>query len=197
MSRLKSELLAYLDVVFAGMPGASGSLLRSRYVARRLGACGAGSSVGTGCILQSPQNIRFGHSVGCGARGFFAATDGRIDIGNRVSFNTNVHLNAENGGVIVFGDNVLVGPNVVLRAADHRFERTDIPIRDQGHIAGSITIEDDVWLGANVTVLSGVRIGRGAVVAAGAVVATDVPPYAVVGGVPAKILKMRKPADAS
>jgi len=58
---------------------------------------------------------------------------------------------------------------------------------------GDIVVEDDVWIGHGATVLSGVRIGQGAVVAAGAVVTKDVPPYAIVGGVPAKIIKYRFP----
>jgi serine acetyltransferase len=56
---------------------------------------------------------------------------------------------------------------------------------------GNIVIDDDVWIGYGVTILSGVHIGQGAVVAAGAVVTKDVPPYAIVGGVPAKIIKYR------
>lgn len=113
-----------------------------------------------------------------------------------MSFNTNVHVNADNGR-ISFGNHVLVGPNVVIRASNHRFDRTDTPIRDQGHSTGEITIEDDIWLGANVSVLGGVRIGRGAVVAAGAVVTKDVASFSVVGGVPARLIKMREPRNAS
>lgn len=56
---------------------------------------------------------------------------------------------------------------------------------------GSITIEDDVWIGYRVTILSGVHVGQGAVIAAGAVVTTNIPPYAIVGGVPAKVIKYR------
>jgi len=65
------------------------------------------------------------------------------------------------------------------------------PIRDQGHRPGEIIVEDDVWLGANVTVIGSVRVGQGAVVAAGAVVTKDVEPYSIVGGVPAKFIKKR------
>jgi galactoside O-acetyltransferase len=114
-----------------------------------------------------------------------------------VALNTNVHINASVGGRIVIGDDVLMGPNVVLRASDHRFDLTDVPIRAQGHDAGEIHIADDVWLGANVTVVRGVRIGRGAVVAAGAVVTRDVPPFSVVGGVPARMLRSRGSEGAS
>lgn len=135
--------------------------------------------------------MRFGRSVTCGERCFFAAVGGEIDIGDRVAFNTNVHVNASLGKRIRIGNDVLIGPNVVLRSADHRFERIDVPIRNQGHVAGEILIEDDVWIGANVVIVSGVRVGRGAVLAAGAIVTSDVAPLTVVGGVPARLIKSR------
>ena len=145
-----------------------------------------------GCVFSAPENIFFGAGVLCGERGFFGASGGRIDVGDRVSFNTNVHINAEVGGSITIGDFCLIGPNVVIRSADHRFDRLDIPIRDQGHVCKPIVIESDVWLGANVVVVAGVRIGHGAVVAAGAVVTKDVLPMTVVAGVPAKPIRSRE-----
>jgi len=91
------------------------------------------------------------------------------------------------------GKYVLIGPHVAVIDANHRFDRLDIPIKYQGYqYKGPVIIEDDVFIGANVTILSGVRIGTGAVVGAGAVVNRDVPPYAVVGGVPARVIKYRK-----
>jgi galactoside O-acetyltransferase len=65
------------------------------------------------------------------------------------------------------------------------------PIRLQGHDAGTIVIEDNVWLAANVTVVGGVRIGRGSVIAAGAVVTSDIEPYSIAGGVPARLIRRR------
>ena len=120
---------------------------------------------------------------------------GRIVLGNRVKLNERVHLNASIFGQIDIGDDVLMGPGVVLRASDHRFEQVDLPIRAQGHRPGRIVIEDDVWLGANVTVVAGTRIGRGAVVAAGAVVTRDVEPFSIVGGVPARVIGSRRKAE--
>jgi galactoside O-acetyltransferase len=117
--------------------------------------------------------------------------DGDIEIGDRVSLNANVYLNASGGGRIVVGHDVLVGPNAVFRTSDHVTLDPERPIREQGHAAGVIILEEDVWIAANVTVVGGVRIGRGAVVAAGAVVTADVEPYSVVGGVPARLIKRR------
>lgn len=147
---------------------------------------------GPGLLVLGGDRIRLGTHFSCWRLCTLAAcTDGTIDIGNHVSLNANVYLNACSGGTIRIGNDVLIGPNVVLRASDHRFDDLSRPMRTQGHTAGTIIIEDDVWLGANVTVVGGVRIGRGAVVAAGAVVTEDVPPNAIVGGVPARLIRLR------
>jgi galactoside O-acetyltransferase len=189
--RLGQEARDYIDAITAGLPGVVGQRVRAWYVSRSLAACGDRLVVERGCTFVAPANIRFGHAVSCGQRGFFTADGGSIQVGDRVGFNTNVHVNASFGNRIQLGSDVLVGPNVVLRSSSHRFDRTDVPIREQGHEAGEIVIEDDVWLAANVTVLGGVRIGRGAVVAAGAVVTKDVDPFTVVGGVPARFIRKR------
>lgn len=70
-------------------------------------------------------------------------------------------------------------------------QRLDLTMKNDAQTKGDIIIDDDVWIGYGATILSGVHIGQGAVVAAGAVVTSDVPPYAIVGGVPARILKYR------
>lgn len=106
-------------------------------------------------------------------------------IGNNCSLNSNVMINADGGGTIEIGNDVLIAPNVVVRASNHAFFRTDIPINQQGHIAGHIYIGNDVWICSNVVILPGITIGKGAIVAAGAVVTKDVAPYDIVGGIPA------------
>lgn len=105
---------------------------------------------------------------------------------------------------LIIGDFCSIGPNVVfVLKADHPINRIStfpFKVKSLGGefeaiSKGNIVLEDDVWIGCNVTVLSGVHIGQGAVVAAGAVVDKDVPPYAVVGGVPAKVIKYRFTED--
>jgi acetyltransferase-like isoleucine patch superfamily enzyme len=91
-------------------------------------------------------------------------------------------------GPVYIGNHVHIAQGVVITALNHRFQRPDLRIDEQGVATKPIVIDEDVWIGANATVLPGVRIGRHAVVAAGAVVAHDVPPYTVVGGVPARNL---------
>ena len=87
------------------------------------------------------------------------------------------------------GENVLIGPNVVMRTSNHNFSDKNKNIKDQGHNSGDIHIEDNVWIGSNCVILSNVTIGKGAVIAAGAVVNKDVLPFTVVGGIPAKKIK--------
>ena len=93
------------------------------------------------------------------------------------------------GGVSI-GDRVYTSPFTQILAVNHIFEDPNRPFVDQGISAEGITIEDDVWLGAGAIVTDGVRIGKGAVVAAGAVVTKDVAPHTVVGGIPAKPMKV-------
>ena len=94
-------------------------------------------------------------------------------------------------GFIAIGSNVLMGPRVSLLAEDHNAGSTDQPIKAQGVTRLPITIEDDVWLGAGATVVGGVTIGRGSIVAAGSVVTRDVEPFSVVAGVPAALVRSR------
>lgn len=92
-------------------------------------------------------------------------------------------------GGITIGDRVYTAPQVQLLAVNHIYDDPTRPMVEQGITAQGIVVEDDVWIGAGAIVTDGVRVGKGAVVAAGAVVTQDVPPYTVVGGVPAKVLK--------
>jgi maltose O-acetyltransferase len=96
-------------------------------------------------------------------------------------------------GHAVIGRHVMMGPDCVLFSNNHRFDRLDIPMREQGWCEQSpVIIEGDVWIGTRVIILPGRRIGAHAIVGAGAVVTRDVPPYAIVGGNPAKIVGWRK-----
>jgi len=104
------------------------------------------------------------------------------------------------GYKVKIGDFCSIGPNVLfVLKGDHLTDRiSTFPFKvkvlgekNEAVSKGDIVLDDDVWIGANVTVLSGVHIGQGVVVAAGAVVNSDVPPYAVVGGVPAKVIRYR------
>ncbi|MCK5536144.1 MAG: acyltransferase [Bacteroidales bacterium] len=92
---------------------------------------------------------------------------------------------------ISIGNDVMISQYVSIRDTDHAFNRVDIPMNRQGIATAPIVIEDDVWIAHGVIITKGVTIGKGAIIAGGAVVTKDVPPYAIVGGIPAKILKYR------
>ena len=92
-------------------------------------------------------------------------------------------------GGVTLGDRVYTSPFTQLIAVNHVFDDPERSFVEQGITAQGIVVEDDVWLGANVVVTDGVRIGQGAVVAAGAVVTKDVPPHTVVAGVPARPIR--------
>lgn len=115
------------------------------------------------------------------------------DCGRNIHLGRDVFVNAgckfQDQGGIYLGDRVLVGHNVVLATLNHSLDPAH---RGDLHPA-PIRIGNDVWIGANATVLPGVTIGDGAVVAAGAVVTRDVPPLTVVGGVPARVIKTIEP----
>lgn len=114
---------------------------------------------------------------------------GFIEIGDYSSVNAYTVMQGTGG--IKIGNNVRIGAHTAIVASNHNFQDPTRLIKDQGWTAQGITIEDDVWIGMNVSITDGVTIGRGSVVAAGAVVTQDVPPYTVVGGVPAKVIKNR------
>lgn len=111
------------------------------------------------------------------------------DFGNRVTFGKNVFINhsaiLSSSGGIEFGDNVMVAPGLKIATINH-----DMYDRHITYTYGKVTVKENAWIGMGVTICPGVTIGKYAVVAAGSVVTKDVPDYAVVGGVPAKVIKM-------
>ncbi|WPC72443.1 acyltransferase [Vibrio porteresiae] len=117
------------------------------------------------------------------------------DFGKNISIGTDVFINSgchfQDQGGITIGDHSLIGHKVVLATINHDLNPTNNRIN---HYA-PIHIGQHVWIGSNATVLPGVTIGDWAVIAAGAVVAKDVPAYTVVGGVPAKVLKTVESAE--
>lgn len=106
--------------------------------------------------------------------------------------NTRIGLHTTVIGPVEIGSNVNLAQGIVVTALNHNFTDCTRRIDEQGISTAKVTIGNDVWIGANATVLPGVTIGNHSVVAAGAVVTKDVPPYSLVGGVPAKILKKLK-----
>lgn len=111
-----------------------------------------------------------------------------ISIGN----NSGLGLRCFVRGPLEIGDYVMMGPDVVILTASHKFDSTDIPINKQGvDLPKPVKIDDDVWIGARVIILPGVTIGKGVIIGAGAVVTKNVPDFAIAGGNPAKIIRYR------
>jgi acetyltransferase-like isoleucine patch superfamily enzyme len=98
-------------------------------------------------------------------------------------------------GGLEIGNNVLIAVNTVIIPSNHNFSDLATSIKDQGETSKGIFIEDNVWIGANCTILDGVRIGSGSVIAAGSVVNRDISPNALVAGIPAKFIKCRASDD--
>jgi len=126
-----------------------------------------------------------------------APSGGDIRVGARSLLNVFVTLIGH--GDIDMGADVLVGPHTTIAAANHRYDARDRPINEQPISREGIRIGDDVWIGANCTVLDGVTIGDGCVVAAGSVVTNSVPSGVVVAGAPADVIESRAdpPTDRS
>lgn len=138
------------------------------------GACGKNVVIGNGSSFTY-RNIYIGDNVYIGGNAMFMCTRANIILGN----------------------NIMFGPHVFIITGGHRMDivgRYMTSIRDnekRPEDDRDVIIQDDVWVGANSIILRGVTIGEGSVVAAGSVVTKDVMPYSIVGGSPAKILKMR------
>ena len=139
--------------------------------------------------------------IRCGERVFFSPCNSiftyeSMDVGNDVSIGYHADFVATRSKIII-GDHVVFGPHVSIRGGDHRF---DIPgryidsIQDDEKLpqnVADVIFEGDIWIGMNTTILKGVTIGFGSIVAAGAVVCKSVPPFAIVGGSPAKVIRYR------
>lgn len=131
---------------------------------------------------------RHGIKINVERKADFGSGNGII-IGNYSGLGVNCHVR----GPLEIGDHVNMGPDVRIITINHNTERTDIPMQGQGTLPPQkVKICDDVWIGARVIILPGVTIGKGSIIAAGAVVTKDTPEYSVVGGVPARVIKYRK-----
>ena len=110
-------------------------------------------------------------------------------IGNFVQINWGCYISGEGG--LEMGDRVLIAPNVCILSAGHGYMDNRKLIQEQGLTHGKIVIEEDVWIGGGSVILQNVKLGKGCVVGAGSVAVKDIPPYAVVAGNPAKVIKWR------
>ena len=201
------------------MPGALGLMLRSRLYPRLLGACGRNVFFGVNVTLRHPHKIRIGNDVliddGCvlDAKG---STNEGITVGNGVFLGRLSSVNTKDGDIVLedgvnvgafctifsasqvrCGQNTLFAAYSYVVGGGHDMARTDVAIIDQQRPSRGIAIGPNCWIGAGVSVLDGVTIGRDVVVGANSVVTKDLEDFAVATGSPATVMRVRQPLAAS
>lgn len=190
MPALVIELSDWFEAIFIkNIPGLLGIFIRRAYWSARFGK-NLRIYIGPGCAVLDRKNVSLGKNImllqECS---FYAHNFGKIYIGDRLSVNCRVMIDASDNGQIIIGNDVSIGPNVVIRASNHGYKSRNVQINKQGHTGGKIVIGDDVWIGANCVILPGAIIGQGSVIGAGAVVNKEIPSYSLAGGVPARVIK--------
>lgn len=156
------------------------------------------ATIEDGCLVNalSKKGVIIGSNFSLGRNSIIECTGVIRELGEELIIGDNVGIAANAfiamRGKVEIGSNTIFGPGVSIHAENHNFQDLEKPIRLQGATRKGIKIGEDCWIGSKVTILDGVTIGNHVVVAAGAVVNKDVPDYAVVGGIPAKVIKMRK-----
>jgi len=133
---------------------------------------------GPGCVLDSSLTIE---------------CFGRMRVGANVIFGHHCTIGARD--LIQIGDDSLIAEMVSIRDHDHRFDRLDVPVREQGSVSDPVRIGRNVWIGCKATVLKGVTIGDNAVIGANAVVTRDIPANAIAVGIPARVIRYREGAE--
>ncbi len=210
------RLIKYEIIItcFSWVPGALGFLLRKIFYPRLFASVGRGTVFGRNITIRHPHKIRIGERciiddlVVLDAKG----DDNRgITLGNDVIIARNTVLSCK-GGDIDIGDNsnislncmihseksVTIGPRnlwaaycYIIGGGRHDFERTDMPIIQQGSRVDGIVMAEDIWLGADVKILDGCHVGKGAIIGAGSVVNKDIHDFAIAAGAPCRVIKTR------
>lgn len=142
---------------------------RSGLLRSRLKSCGVSVDIMMPSVIENPD---------------------LVVLGNRVRIAPFLHI--WGGGGVEIGSNVLIASHVVITSESHEPES---PLFIDSHVKAPVKIGDNVWIGSHAIILHGVTVGNGAIIGAGALVREDVPPRAVVGGVPAKVIRFVKPDE--
>ncbi len=197
------------------LPGAAGYLLRKILYKKLFKKVGRGLIIGRNVVIRHPDKIRIGNNVtiddnsvidgrGSGNEGIvfednvlvnrncmILAKTGPIRIGKRSSIGSNSVIVSISG--VRIGESVLTAGGMYISAGSYRFDDPNIPVMDQdAYSSGPVEIGPGAWMGTRVTILDGVTVGSGAIVGACSMVNKDIPPFAIVVGTPAKIIRMRK-----
>jgi len=210
---LKYELIVFL---FSRLPGALGVLLRGKFYPMLFGKTGKGVVFGTNMVIRHPNKIFLGNNVMIddnvlldakggensgitlkndvfiGRNSILSCKGGEIILEDRANVGFNCEIFSSNR-VVIGCDNLIAAYTYIVGGGNYKLERTDIPINQQPDFdgKGGVQTEDDVWLAAHVVLLDGTKVGKGSVIAAGAIVSGEIPPYSIAAGVPAKVLRNR------
>jgi acetyltransferase-like isoleucine patch superfamily enzyme len=217
------RLLPFLEyelatLLFGNLSGGLGYLLRKRFYRRLFKSVGSGAIFGKGVVLRHPGRITLADRVaiddytlldasGASEEGMTLGDDvmisrncviqgksGPVAIANKADIGCNTIISSTTG--IFIGTSAIIAGNCYIGGGRYIADRLDIPMMEQGiYSKGPVVIGDDVWLGAGAIVLDGVRIGKGCIVGAGAVVTKHLPDYAIAVGVPAKVTQIRTQAS--
>ena len=137
--------------------------------------------------VQLSDKISFGRGTTVKAFAIIQTSGGRISLGKNCAVGNFNHISARDADVTI-GDNVRMGPHVTIQGVVNNFRRKDQLIIEQGYTSKGISIGCDVLIGAGAVILDGCKIGDGAVIGVGSIVTTNVAPYAIVFGSPAKVI---------
>jgi acetyltransferase-like isoleucine patch superfamily enzyme len=171
LSNFKKEIYAWIEALLGIFPGHFGKYFRMMsYSILFKEFRGKKFTLGQGCQVWFPWHMK---------------------IGEYSHISRNCQIEVYKPGDVELGNYVMIGPYSIITTVTHNFDKFDIPIKLQGMSSTRIVIEDNVWIGAHVVILPGVRIHSGSIVGAGAVVTKDVAANSIVGGIPAKVVGWR------
>lgn len=205
----------FITTLFGPIPGALGLVLRRRFYRSLFQEVGRGLILGRNIVVRYPERIRLGNRVVVDDQALIdarGAEEGGVVIGEEVFIGRGAVIQSKSGpieigektnigsnslicamGSVRIGKSVLIAGGCYISGGMYHTERTDLPIAEQGiYTRGPVSIGDGSWIGMGAIILDGVRIGKGCVIAAGAVVTRDLPDDAVAAGVPANIKRIRK-----
>lgn len=213
-----SDLLKYelITLLTSWVPGAFGVFLRTKLYPSLLGKCGSGVVFGSGVILRHPHKIKMGNNViiddnvlidakgvdnegitlkddvFIGRNSILSCKGGNIELCERANLGFNCYIFSSNN-VKLGKDTLVAAYSYFVGGGNYKLDRKDIPINQQYDFngKGGVETKEDVWIGAHCMILDGVKIGKGSVLAAGAVATKSLPEYSICAGIPAKVLKTR------
>ncbi len=210
-SLLKYELIITL---FQDMPGAIGIFFRNLFFPLLFKKVGKGVSFGKSVTIRHPHKISIEDNV---VIDDYCVLDAKgldnngISIGRNIFIGRGSILSCKNGDIVLeknvvigfnceiisasnvtIGENTLISAYVYIIGGGHEYSRIDVPISEQEKPSYGIKIKKNCWIGAGALIFDGIIIGKDTIIAAGAVVSKDIPPFSIAAGVPARVAKFRK-----